>query len=102
MGLASISVLSEAYGAQKEVTALPLEGVVADPAGSSLSILLGASASNVEHPIEEPRSVWVELDDSGAERAVEIESKQGTRTILELSAGAAPTRPPFRAKEEKR
>jgi hypothetical protein len=100
--IASVSVLSEAYGAQKEVTDLPLEAIVADPTGQSLSIFLGNAATHVEHPIEQPRSVWVELDESGSERAVEIESKQGIRTIVEFHSGAAPPRPPFRAKEETR
>jgi hypothetical protein len=100
--IASVSVLTLAYGAQKEVTALPLEGIVADPAGGSLTIVLGGAGTFVEHPVEEPRAVWVELDDSGAERAVEIESSSESRTILEFSSGAAAMRPPFRSKEESR
>ena len=86
---ASVAVLSPAYGAQTEVRSLPLEGVVADPAGRSLSILLGAAATHVDHPIEEPTSVWVELDESGRELALEIESRQGARTILEFASQAS-------------
>ncbi len=99
--MASVSVLSPSYGAQKEVSALALEGIVADPLGGSLTIVLGSSSGFVEHPIEEPRSVWVELDGSGSERAVEIESSSESRTILEFCSGAA-MRPPFRSKEESR
>jgi hypothetical protein len=86
--IASVAVLSPGYGAQTEIKALPLDGVVADPAGRSLSVLLGGAAAHLDHPIDEPTSVWVELDESGAELALEIESSRGTRTILQFVADA--------------
>ena len=87
--LASVAVLSPGYGAQTEIRSLPLEGIVADPAGRSLSIVLGGTAAHVDHPIEDPTSVWIELDDSGEELALEVGSGRGIRTILQFVPEAA-------------
>ena len=87
--LASVAVLSAGYGAQTQARSLPLDGVVADASGRTLSILLGGPTAHVDHPVDDPQSVWIELDDSGAELAVEIESGQGTRTILEFDPGTS-------------
>jgi hypothetical protein len=78
-------VLSSRLGNQVEATALALEGIVASPLGDAISIHLGdAPERHVEHPVEWPEQVWVELTEDGAETAIAIESVVGDQTILEL------------------
>lgn len=90
--LSTVRVVDPSIGAQVEARDLPLEGIVVDPLASGLiSILLGrGSGANLEHPIEDPRQVWVEMTESGAEAALEIESAGGRKTILEFRVAALP------------
>lgn len=83
-GITTVSVISAKLGAQREATGLPLDGIVADPEGHSVSIHLGGGLPHVDHPVAEPRVVWVEIDDKGREVALEIESEHGEKTILEF------------------
>jgi hypothetical protein len=88
----SVIVVGERLGAQQEIRGLPLNGIVADRFGNAISITLGGpTGANVDHPIERPVEVWVEIDAQGNEVAVEIESEDGVQTILELP-GRAPAR----------
>ena len=87
--LVNVTIVGEKLGAQHEVRELPLNGIVADRFGKHLSIALGgAHGSNIDHPIDRPVRVWVEMDEHGDEIAVEIESENGTQTILELPLAA--------------
>jgi hypothetical protein len=87
--LVSVTVVGEKLGAQHEARELPLNGIVADRSGKQVSIALGgAHGSNIDHPIDRPVRVWVEMDPNGNEIAVEIESETGLQTILELPLGA--------------
>jgi hypothetical protein len=89
--LATVRVLSPTLGAQVEAQDLPFEGIVADPQGTSLSLHLGKSSeSHVEHPVERPIQVWLELTDDGAESALEIESENGLKTILQFRSAMLP------------
>lgn len=83
----TVRVLSPRLGSQVEARDMPLEGVVArGDASGTISIHLGSAPprSNIEHEIYTPRRVWVELSDAGAERALEVESEDGTQTVIEL------------------
>jgi hypothetical protein len=83
--LATVRVLGPRLGDQVEARELPLTGIVGDAESGSISIHLGRpSETTLEHPIERPLRVWVELEDNGAERALEIESANGDKTILEF------------------
>lgn len=83
--LVTVRVMNQRIGSQVEVRELPLEGIVADPEATSISIHLGRSPEkHVEHPVEKPLQVWLELEEDGAERALEIVSATGTKTILEF------------------
>lgn len=86
-GIATVSVISPKLGAQREATGLPLDGIVSDPSGRTVSIFLGVGRPHVDHPVADPRVVWVEIDERGREVALEIESEQGTKTILEFRRG---------------
>ena len=87
--IATVHVFGPKLGSQIEARDMPLEGIVssADTTGP-ISIHLGAAPprANIEHEIEEPKQVWVELSESGIEKALEVESKDGTKTMLEFGA----------------
>jgi hypothetical protein len=87
----SVTVVGENLGAQHEARKLPLNGIVADRFGKELSIALGGThGSNIDHPVDRPMRVWVELDRDGKEIAVEIESEGGIQTIVELFDARVP------------
>ena len=89
--LATVRVLTPTLGAQVEAQDLPFEGIVADPEVNSLSLHLGKSAgSHLEHPVERPVQVWLELTDDGADSALEIESENGVKTILQFRSAVLP------------
>jgi hypothetical protein len=90
--LTSVRIAHPRLGSQIEAKDLPLEGIVADPDGRGpISIHLGRSANDhIEHDVQNPVQVWVELDDDGAEQAVSVDSSDGTKTILEFRATALP------------
>jgi Family of unknown function (DUF5335) len=90
--LATVRVVDGRLGAQVEAKDLPLEGIVVDPgAKGSISILLGSGPkANIEHAVERPEQVWVEMTPEGAEAALEILSGGGRKTILEFRAAVLP------------
>ena len=45
---------------------------------------------HIEHVVEEPKRVWVELSEEGAEAALEIESNDGAKTILQFRSAPLP------------
>jgi hypothetical protein len=70
-----------------EARDLPFEGIVsAARAEGPISVHLGRSAGNLEHEIENPRQIWVEVTDAGEDDALAVISEDGTRTILEFGA----------------
>jgi Family of unknown function (DUF5335) len=85
--IATVHVFGPKIGSQVEARGMPLEGIVSNrDATGPIAIYLGAAppTSNVEHEIDEPRQVWVELSDDGTEKALQVESRDGTKTMLEL------------------
>jgi hypothetical protein len=90
--LVTVRILSPSLGSQVESSGLPLEGIVADAGGHGpISIHLGRSpGQNVEHEIPDPKQVWVEFSAAGAEEALEIESEDGTKTIVEFRSAPLP------------
>lgn len=90
--LATVRVIDPKIGSQVEARDLPLEGIGVDPATTGpISIHLGRRPdSNIEHPVENPRQVWVEITEAGAEAALEIEANDGRKTILEFRVAALP------------
>lgn len=90
--LVTVRVLSPGFGSQVEARDLPLEGIVAGSnVRSPISIHLGrVPERHVEHVVEEPKQVWVELSEDGAEEALDIESNDGTKTILQFRSAPLP------------
>ena len=81
--LANVEVLGR-LGAQFVASELPLVGFVLDEPshGGSLSIVLGRGDELITHTIRRPAHVEIERTDQGADAAVEIESKDGEKTLL--------------------
>jgi len=92
--LATLEILGPDMGAQEEGHELALEGVSLSSGADeneSISIDLGRSADEyVSHSIPEPARVWVEQTDEGANAALEIEAKDGTRALLRFRSAVRP------------
>src|SRR5262245_10132066 len=86
--LATVRVLHPRLGSQVEARDLPLEGVVSSArANGPISIHLGDSADrHVEHEIEGPHQIWVEVSEEGGAEALAVISEDGTRTIVEFAS----------------
>jgi Family of unknown function (DUF5335) len=92
--LATLEIFSSDMGAQEPVQDLPLEGVtvsVGADTDEEISISLGKTAAeHVTHNIEEPTHVWIEETAEGANAALEVESKDQTKTLLRFRAAVRP------------
>jgi hypothetical protein len=89
--LSTLEVLRERLGAQTEARELPFQGVFAEGDGDRVTILVGRDAQeHLAHVVEDPRRLWVEVGEGGAEAALDIESEDGTKTILEFRSIVAP------------
>jgi hypothetical protein len=89
--LVTVRVLHPRFGSQVEARDLPLRGIVSAAGGSGpISLHLGGVRSHVEHEVQAPRQVWVEISAAGAEEAIGFVSEDGTRTIVEFRAAALP------------
>ena len=87
---ARLTILDPKLGAQVEAVELPLQGIVADERGRGITISLGERTGDMEHAVRHPRRVWIELGEDGSEAAVEIESTDGTKSILEFRGAVLP------------
>jgi len=91
--LISVDILTQAMGAQPEVHDLPLTGVVAERLKTGDTITISATRSDagqITHTIHSPTRVWIERTYDGADVAMQIESAEGTTTILRLKTPARP------------
>lgn len=92
--LATIEVLGPDVGAQEEAHELPLVGVSLSSGGreaEAISIDVGTTPhDHVSHVIEEPAKIWLEQTDDGADVAMAIEDRDGTKTILRFRSAVAP------------
>lgn len=93
----TVQVLAPGLGSQVEARALPLEGIVAGRrTNSPISISVGRTPDrHVEHEVPDPSQVWVQISEDGAEHALDIESQDGTRTILQLEPAPPADSPPL-------
>jgi hypothetical protein len=91
--LISMDILSPSIGAQPEVRDLPLVGIVAEPGRKGGLIAISAAkfdGEQITHTIHSPTRVRLERTDTGADAAMQIESAEGTTTILRLRTPALP------------
>ena len=84
--LVTLEVFAPDLGAQEEATELPLEGISLSSSGQepdTIAISVGKEpGDHVTHTVTEPERVWLEQTTEGANAALEIESKNETKTLL--------------------
>lgn len=90
--LVSLDILAADFGAQHEIHNLPLVGVFADrmDRDPTVAVSVARSDERLTHFVEAVRRIWIERTDDGADAAMQIESADGTRTILRFRATALP------------
>ncbi len=88
----TVRILHPDFGSQVEARGLPFGGVVSPASASGpISIHVGfAGTSHVEHEIPDPKQIWVELSEGGAEEALGVVSEDGTTTIVDVSVAGSP------------
>lgn len=91
--LVSLDVLSPEIGAQPEIRNLPLIGVSSDliDHDGTIAVFVARSASeHLTHVVHAVRRIYVERTDDGADAALQMESADGSRTILRFRAAVLP------------
>jgi hypothetical protein len=92
--LATVQVLGEEIGAQTEANELPLVGVTADlkdGEDDTVAIIMGEAAEDhITHTVTRPAHVRLEQAEGGADEALEVESADGTRTLLRFRSAVLP------------
>jgi hypothetical protein len=66
----------------REFSQIPLLGITAEPNGPIVISVVGETGAHVTHIIRSPTRVLLNKTDRGANAALEIESVDGTRTVL--------------------
>jgi uncharacterized protein DUF5335 len=81
----TVEVLSPEIGDQDEADGSPLVGISADTKDGEnrIEIMIGGNAeAHLTRIINSPKRVWVKQPEEEAHEAVEVESDDGTTTIL--------------------
>jgi hypothetical protein len=89
--LVSLEVLGPTLGAQPQIHELPLRGITAESGSQDPVITIAASHADGEqitHIIHAPTRVQIEKTDEGADVAVQIQSGDGTASILRFKTVA--------------
>ena len=90
--LVSLDVLGD-LGAQTVIDNLPLLGVSTDRVEHNRTIVISVARSASEHfthIIEAAQRIYIQRADDGAEAALQVESADGTKTILRFRATVLP------------
>jgi hypothetical protein len=92
--LVTVEVLGTEIGARVEAEGKPLEGIAADLKGGGeglILIIMGRTpAESVTHNITAPVHVRIEQAENGADMALQIESSDGTTTLVRLRSAMLP------------
>ena len=91
--LVSLDVFNSEIGAQPEIDELPLVGIWMDRIDRDRSITISAARSagdHISHTIRDAKRVQIERTDEGADAALEVESGDGTKTILRFRSAGRP------------
>ena len=85
----ALEILDESIGAQPQFRLLTLAGVTAEPScDGTISITAALPAGGVvTHTIHAPVHVFLGATDAGTDAALEIESADGTKAILQFKIG---------------
>jgi hypothetical protein len=90
--LVTLEVVSPTIGAQPVMTNMPLVGVTLEDREAQ-GIAIAAERTPDDHAthfVATPAHVWVERTEDGSDVALQIESSDGSRAILELKTPARP------------
>ena len=90
--LVSLDVtMPHSIGAQPEFRQMPLVGITSEPAGGgTISIAVEEpDGDHVTHMIHAPAHVFLETTKTGADSALEIDSADGTKSVLHFRTGHA-------------
>jgi hypothetical protein len=97
--IASLDVFSKDLGAQKVVTAIPLEGLMMEAASNgrhSLVLILGETAdSHLTHTIQMPARIRFEY--LGENEIVHIETEKGVTILMSFHRSMLPAKNNYRA-----
>ena len=89
--LVRLDVLGAEIGAQHEVVESPLIGVTSDvPTERTIHVLVGRGPEHITHAIHDVVHVRLEQSDEGADAALQIESADGTTTLLQFRSAVLP------------
>src|SRR5215813_1957463 len=83
--IVTLEILGSDLGDQEEASGLPLVGVSADVKAreNRIEIIVGGRPDvDVTRFIDTPKSVWVKESSMPGDEAIEIESADGTKTLL--------------------
>ena len=83
--IVTLELLGSDLGDQEQSTRLPLVGIGADVKGRErhIDIIVGGRPdANLTHIIGAPRRVWITEHDDRRHDALEVESEDGTRTLV--------------------
>lgn len=80
--LVSLDVIAQSNGAMREFRQIPLLGITAEPDGPIVISVAEVTGEHVTHIIRSPTRVLLDKTESGANAALEIESADGTKTVL--------------------
>ena len=91
--MADLQILSDELGTQEQAEMLPFEGITLETKGSlasSVEIMLGGTGSadnrNLTHTVTQVRRIVPKTGVDGREDALEIEARDGAKTILIFKA----------------
>jgi len=91
--LVTVEVIGPDIGDQEEAKELPLVGISADLKDNEnfVNITVGRLPEDrMMHTVTDAARVWLKQSDEGADEALEIESKDGTKTLLTFRASVLP------------
>jgi hypothetical protein len=82
----AVEVMGSEIGAQVEGRSLLLSGISrADEDSQSLALMFDSvNGEHVTHMVNKPTRVWVQRSSRNTDQALEIESADGTRTLVRL------------------
>jgi hypothetical protein len=84
----AVEVMGNEIGAQVEGRTLLLSGISrADQDNQSLALMFDSvNGEHVTHMVNKPTRVWVQRSSDNTDEALEIESADGTRTLVRFGA----------------
>lgn len=87
--LVSVEIMTRRFGDQPQVRKVALGGITSDPSGVTIETAMRPS-EHLGHRVERPRAVWIHENADGAVTALEVQSTDGTGTLLTFDSPVRP------------